>query len=413
MVNADGALAPETGDGVSFKQETLGGIAVNTYTWLDSAGKTRTVSLKREGAGNSGHGGYAVQLTWEASGRTMRADGTQGGEYGFGFFVGHEHARDFDDNSNSTIAEKHGEDDSPLGLGFAATSTRNTLIATSTVATQTVNMSYPKWGTVQAMADVDSPAPAAAAQHQRFMVPIAIRWVFEKGTDYPRIDITLDLSGTQAGQLAFDVRGPYGTLEFADADDSAVLQGVQWGDSAFHFTTKAAVNAALKTGAAWSWSEPIGTSRHYNALLAARVAQNELFEIGLVETPLNGETALVYSGWADTRGLDSAGSGRALLSSAFPDWQWPFQSAQYSGLSSGSATTFKKFAWGSSNLYGSANTVQYLNDTLSVNLTPHPNKLTYRTCLVLGLSTYDAVTYGSLTRTEATSAASKCTQANP
>lgn len=405
-------MTEETGDGISFKRETISGIAVDTYTWLDSTGHTRTVSLKREGAGNSGHGGYAVQLTWEAAGRTMRADGTQGGEYGFGFFVGHEHARDFDDNSNGTIAGKHGEDDSPLGLGFAVTSTRSTIAAASTIATHTFTTTYPKWGTVQPMADVDQPAPAAAAQHQRFVLPLTIRWVFEKGTDYPRIDFTLDLSGTQAGQLAFDVRGPYGVLEFADADDSATLQGVQWGDSAFHFTTKAAVNADLKTGVAWSWNQPIGTSRRYNALLARRATQGELFELGLVETPLAGETGLVYSGWADTRGLDSAGSGRALLSNAFPDWQWPFQSAQYSGLSASAATTFKKLAWGSSNLYGSANTVQYLNDTLSVPLTPHPSSLTYRTCVVLGLSTYDTVNYRGLARTEA-AGPSKCTQANP
>lgn len=406
-------LAPENGDGVAFKQETINGIAVNTYTWTDSAGRPRTASLKREGSGNPGHGGYAVQLTYEVAGRTVRVDGTQGGEMGFGFFVGHERTRDFDDNSNGTIAGKHGEDDSPLGLGFAVTSTRSTITADSTVATHTFTSTYPKWGTVQAMADVDQRAPAAASAHQRFELPLTIRWVFEKGTDYPRIDTTLDLSATQAGQLAFDVRGPYGTVEFADANPGATLHGVQWGDSAFHFTTKTAVNADLTTAVAWAWNEPIGQSRRYNALIARLPALDELYEIGLVEKPLAGETGLTYGTWADTRGLESVASGRALLSNEFPGWQWPFQSAQYSGLSANAASTFKKFAWGSSNLYGSANVVQFLNNALSVPVVPHPDQLTYRTCLVLGLSTYDTVGYRGLTKAEATGAQSKCANANP
>lgn len=398
---------PENGDGVSWKQESVNGIAVDTYTWTDSAGRTRTASLKREGAGNSGHGGYAVQLTIDA----LRVDGTQGGEMGFGFFVGHERSREFDDNSSGTIASKHGEDDSPLGLGFAVTGTRTSITATSTVATHTFKSSYPKWGTVQAMADVEQRAPAASAAHRRFDLPLTIRWVFEKGFDYPRIDLTLDLSATQPGQLAFDVRGPYGTVEFADANAAATLHTVQWGDSAYHFTTKTPVAGDLTTAVAWSWDEPIAQSRRYNALVA-RHPDNTLYELGLVELPLAGEVGLTYGTWADNRGLDSVGSGRGFLSNEFPGWQWPFQSAQYSGVGA-TPSTFKKFAWGSSNLYGSANVLQYLNNVLSVPVVPHPEQLTYRTCLVLGVSTYDTVTYRGLTRTEATAAQPKCTRANP
>lgn len=283
----------------------------------------------------------------------------------------------------------------------------------TTSATHTFTSRYPKWGTVQAMADVAQPTPAAASAHQRFELPLTIRWVFEKGTDYPRIDTSLDLSATQAGQLAFDVRGPYGTVEFADGDASATLHGVQWGDAAFHFTTKTPVAADLTTNVAWDWSEPIGASRKYNALIARLGARNELYELGLVELPLAGEAGLVYGTWADTRGLSSVGSGRALLSNDFPGWQWPFQSAQYSGLSAAAPSTFKKFAWGSSNLYGSANVVQFLSNTLSVPVTPHPDVLRWRTCLVLGVSTYDEVNERGLTRTEASAAASKCAHAMP
>jgi hypothetical protein len=403
----------EVGDGVAWRHEQLAGLSVDTYTWSDSTGHPRTVSLKRQGEGNPGNGGYAVHLTYEvaASGgttRTVTVTGTQGGESGFGFFVGHELTRDFGNGDSGTIAGLHGEDDSPLGLDFAVAASRTTLSATSTVATHTFTSTYPKWGTAAPMADVTAQTTTTLSAHQKFLLPVTLRWVFEKGTDFPRLDVQVDLSNETAGQLAFDVRGPYGTLEFADGDPDATLNNVQWGDSAFVFTTLAPAQGDLTTQAGWSWNEPIGTTRKHHALLARHSQSGVLYEIGLVEMPAAGETGLTYGTWADNRGTTSAASGHALLSAAFDGWQWPFQSAQYSGLSPTAPSTFKKFAWGSSNLYGSANDTQWLNDTVSVPIAARPARLTYRVCLVLGVSNYDDTTHESLTRAVAKSGSPSC-----
>lgn len=398
----DGAV----GDGVSWKRERLGDLEVDTWTWVDAAGRPRTVSFKREGDGNPGHGGVAVRLTWQvpdgAGWRTESADGLGGGEEGFGMFVAHEHGRTFDDGSSGTIAGLHGEDDSPLGIGFPVGIRRGSLSATSTSGFEAFTSTYPKWGTVAPMADVDGQTPRSEAAHRRFLLPVTTRWHFAKGFNAPRIDVEVDLAQVTAGQLAFDVRGPYGVLEFANADANAPLNNVQWGDSAYHFTTLAPAAGNLTTAAGWTWDEPMGSTRPYHALLAR--SGTVLYELGLVET----EPALVYSGWSGNRGTSSAKSGHRLLSDDFADWEWPFQSAQYSGVSANAPTTFKKFAWGSSNLYGSTATTQWLNDERSVSLVATPPVLRYRTCLIFGRSTFNDATRRGLTRTAAEAASLPC-----
>jgi hypothetical protein len=215
--------------------------------------------------------------------------------------------------------------------------------------------------------------------------------------------VALDLGAVTAGQLAFDVRGPYGTLEFADGDEGATLNNVQWGDSLFHFTTQAPAAGDLTTQAAWTWNEPIGGSRRYHGLVARSGAT--LYELGLVEVSM---PALVYGGWSDNRGTTSVASGHGLLSAGFAAWEWPYQSAQYSGLSAGAASTFKKFAWGSSSLYGSANDTQWLGVGLSVPITARPARLAYSVCVVMGVSTFDDVGRQGLTKAVAAAASPAC-----
>src|SRR5690606_19837968 len=134
---------------------------------------------------------------------------------------------------------------------------------------------------------------------------------FQANTDFPRIDFKLDLSAAEPGQLAFDVRGPYGVVQFADGQANAVLSNVQWGDSLYHFTTLAPAAGFLGTDADWTWNTPIGTSRAYNALIARHTDSGALYEIGLVEVPLEDETGLVFGGWAPNLGKTKALSGNA------------------------------------------------------------------------------------------------------
>ncbi len=417
----DAGPPPQThqGDGVGFVTDGVNGIRVDRYTWTDSAGRPRTVSLKRQGEGNPGNGGYAVQITYEhlvgAAWQPIVLGGTGGGEQGFGYFVAHEHYRSFDDNSSGTIAAVHGEDDSPLGLDFAVAATPAVLSPSSTVATHSFTTTYPKWGTVAAMGDVDAVTPKAAASHQKFVLPLSIQWTFEKGRDFPRIDLKLDLTQVTAGQLAFDVRGPYGVLEFANGDSNATLNNVQWGDSAYHFTTQSAASGDLTTTAGWDWAQAIGATRPYHALLARHPTSSALYELGLFEQKVGADTGLVYSGYSDHRGGSRTSTGHDLLSASFQDWEWPFQSAQYAGLSQGAPATGKKFAWGSSSLYGSLATVQYLTSTQSVPLTAFPGSkaLLYRTCLVFGVSPFTDANRKGITRAAAESATPSCPTAAP
>ncbi|NTX01137.1 hypothetical protein [Myxococcus sp. CA040A] len=407
----------EQGDGVSRESTTVGGIAVDRYTWTDSQGRPRTVSLKRQTS--AGNGGYAVQVTYQvrAGGdwRTVTVDGTAGGESGFGYFVGHELYRQFDNGSSGTIAGLHGEDDSPLGYGFAVQGTHSAILPGSTFASHTFTTAYPKWGTRVAMADVTASTPAASAAHQKFMVPLTLRWVFQKGMDFPRLDTRMDLGEAVAGQLSFDMRGPYGVVEFADSDTQAALSNVQWGDTRNHFTTQAPVANPLTTQAGWTWNEPIGTTRKYHSLLARHSSTGVLYELGLVELKLGQDPGLVYGGYSTNNGTTKAATGRALLSGDFSAGEWPFQSAQYSGLNANTGVTGKKFAWGSSPFYGSALSSVYFNPdfSTSINAFPVGKTLLYRTCLVLGVSPFTDASRKSLTRGVAESASPSCATAEP
>ena len=115
---------------VTVKAGTVNGVAANIWSWTDSTGKLRTVALKKEGAGNKGHGGYAIQMTYfgtTIAGKPSKVvvNAATGADGGFGYFVSHERYRFFTDGNYGTIASRiFKKDDSPLGLGFKATTTR-------------------------------------------------------------------------------------------------------------------------------------------------------------------------------------------------------------------------------------------------------------------------------------------------
>lgn len=415
--------ATVVGDGVQRTGTTALGLAVDQYTWTDSQGQPRTVSLKQQGNGNPGNGGYAVQMTYRVleggNWRTVTANMASGGDAGFGYFVAHELDRSFDDGSSGTIAALHGEDDSPLGLSFPVSAVASSITSTSTAASHTFRLTYPKWGTLTPVADptADRSTPAALTQHVRYLLPVTIVWTFQKGTDYPRIDVSVDISAATPGQLEFDMRGPYGVIEFADSDANATINNVQWGDSAYRFASKVPVSGNLVQASSWTWSTPIGSIRPFQGMLARHSTTGVLYEIGLVETKLSGDAGLVYSGYSSHRGSD--GSGFYLAAGGIEQWEWPFQSAQYSGGAgdggwlAGEPIYGKKFAWGSAPFYGSSLDTVYLNDTTSVPIHPYPagGVITYRTCWVMGKSTYAGVGTAGLTQTVAASAAPSCATA--
>ncbi len=123
LCSASGALA----DGVTHQVTSINGLQVDRYSWHDTRGLTRTVSLKQEGNGNPGHGGYAIQMTYQLNGgQTITVNADAGGDGGFGYFVSHERFRDFTDGTSDTIASKiFGVDDSPLGMASQSSAARS------------------------------------------------------------------------------------------------------------------------------------------------------------------------------------------------------------------------------------------------------------------------------------------------
>ncbi|GLK55590.1 hypothetical protein JOD31_000509 [Methylopila capsulata] len=391
------ATAPANAN-ILVQQTTVNGFKVDRYSWLDSKGRKRSVSLKREGEGNAGHGGYAVQFTYQylSNGvwKTMRANPPSSAE-GFGYFVSHERYRDFSDNTQDTIAGKiFNKDDSPLGRGFAAT---RVPLSTSTPKKAAIQyqVSYPRYGTVNATTlnpntGGDSPKlPLTAASYALYQLPVRITWYFEEGKDHPRIRTQVMLDNLPGvNRASFDLRGPYGVLNFDGATPGPIKQAL-WGDR-FQFRT---LTLPLTRNSTWTWETANNGSR-YSALTAGS------FEMGLVE-PRAYSSTRTRQGYSDGRGKTSVtyngGNGCPFQAQKIPcDYEWPYQSAQYElpYNNANATTTSKKMAWGSTAYYGMSISQVYDTSTTSQPFDGFPagGTLSYDVCLVLDKTVSGTVT---------------------
>src|SRR5919202_1107035 len=124
------SLSP--GENIRHEIGIVNGLTVDRYTWRDSKARPRSASLVQYGQGP--RGGYANQFTFQVFNsttnrwRTIYIDPPDGrSDAGFGYFVSHELYRYFDANvcgdgsNHCTIAELHGQDDSPLGMYLPGT----------------------------------------------------------------------------------------------------------------------------------------------------------------------------------------------------------------------------------------------------------------------------------------------------
>jgi hypothetical protein len=406
VVAVVGSLASVPAAQAVIKQTlTINGSKVDRFLWKDSAGRNRTISLKREGEGNAGHGGYAVQATYQyLSGgvlKTLIANAPAGD--GFGYFVSHERFRDFaappkPASDNKSIAFQYfNTSDSPPGRGFAVQAVP--LSTTPGKAIIQYITTYPRYGTVAATTrnpntGGDSPPlPASAAAYKRYNLEVRITWYFQDGTDYPRIRTRVDMSTVPgADRLSFDLRGPYGKLNF-DGSLNAPVKQVFWGDR-YHFRTS---TLPLTRNTPWTWNQANNGAR-YLALSA------QLFEMGLVE-PRRYTVSQTKDGYSGGRGKTSAtayGSGGCPSQNQLVpcDYEWPYQASQYELPydNVNGTTTSKKMAWGSAAYYGTSLAQAYDSPTTFQPLVGFPaNKiLQYDVCLVLGRTVA-----GSLTRSVA------------
>jgi hypothetical protein len=400
----------------------VNGVMCDIWAWTDSADMPRTVALKMEGNGNPGHGGYAVQMTYYifdfspfekdyGSYRliTVNPAGTSDG--GFGYFVSHERARTFTDGSTGTIAgEIFGVDDSPLGLGFPATPG---VSAGTNSGSESFTIQYYHYGTTASGtldpstgADLGLPPNNNQNTYTRYNLPATTTWVFQSGVDYPRIDVSVDMSqlippgGTTPtpGLVSFDVRGPYGNMVF-DNSAGGVVNSVMWGDRQYLF---APYQTPVTRSSTWTWSAS-NTGARYTVLTVGSLP-GTLYEMGLFE-PVNAATgtgSALADGYAAERGSTSASfpAGQSY-DSCIPqqaqtlpsDGTWPYQSVQYSLPCPNTnpanflttTTNNQKIAWGSSAYYGyNFNMVSNGVNTLPINnFPPAPYLLQYSVCVVL------------------------------
>ncbi len=377
-------IAPaDAGAAVGHSVRTVNGLTVDRYSWLDSNGRIRTVSLKREGEGNPGHGGYAIQMTYQAYLNGAWRHMVVNSDEGFGYFVSHEAYRTFTDGATGTIASHvFGVTDSPLGRNYPVTGTE---VADTDPdrAAHLFTMSYPRYGTIDpipkdASGEDSSPTPVDPTALQRYRLPVGITWFFEEGTDFPRIRTNVNLANVAvADRVNFDVRGPYGVMDFDRAD--LPISRVMWGDR-LHFKS---LGNPLTRNRGWTWNQANAGAR-YTAMTAGPS------EVGLFEPREWTSSALVH-GFAYGRGRTSNGYGCTGEGWVLPcDWEWPYQSAQYSLPydDPDGSTTYEKIAWGSAPFYGAGPSLPQVYDSPTHSNAfvgfPANKRITYDVCVVLG-----------------------------
>jgi hypothetical protein len=372
----------------------VNGVKVDKYTWKDSQNRPRSVSLKQEGQGNPGHGGYAVQMTYQvkngATWQKITVNAAPGNDGGFGYFVSHERYRDFVGGGNDTIAHKvFHKDDSPLSLQFPVVASKPA-VQNPNAAAHRFTFEYPRYGTVKPIPkgpdgnDVRL-TPVNQTQLQLYKLPVTVTWVFQNGFDYPRIATKVSFDEVPGpDRVNFDLRGPYGVMRF-DNNGNGVISRVIWGDR-FHFRS---TPAKLTRNSTWTWNQANSGAR-YNALIAGG------FEMGLVE-PKTFASSKMVDGYSDGRGKTSAtyhggnGCPDAGAIGVLPcDWEWPYQSAQYSLPydDPDASTNFKKMAWGSAPFWGTGPSLKQVYDTSSSSKAfigfPSNHQIAYDICVVLG-----------------------------
>jgi hypothetical protein len=397
---------------VTSQPGTVNGFAVTIWRWIDAHGLPRTVSLKKEGHGNRGHGGYAVQMTYytpTASGNyaliTVNPDmvGTVDGlsDGGFGYFVSHERYRRFQDGTIDSIAHHiFGVDDSPLGRRFAATVYRPAM--PEGAGAEEFTIQYAHYGTtaphpVDPTTGLDATTlPTSPSSFRLYPLPVTTSWVFQTGTDYPRIHVAVDLShivppgGTAptADLVSFDLRGPYGAMLYDNGGDGPIETAL-WGDREYLFTT---LSSPAKRSSPWNWSQH-NTGARFNAQIA-----DDGFEMGLYE-PVPASASHLDDGYAAERGYSSTsfatmgGTSHDFCPTDDPqtlpsDANWPYQSIQYSlpcPASVNQPATLKKIAWGSALYYGTSLSEVYDGRrSFPIDAFPADHMLKYNICVVLG-----------------------------
>jgi hypothetical protein len=366
-----GELPPAANGLVREADVSVAGMTSDRFSWRDSAGQPR-VAVLAHNTGQSGpggsRGGELREFRYQAGGNTriVRASGSFAS--GFGYVVSH--------RSEGTTGI--GTDDSPLGHGFTGQFER--VWTGRHHAIFRFTQLYPRWSRTDA-------APA----NQRYDVPVTVDWLFATGRDYPLWAVSWDLSGTPVDAIEADSRAPYGELLFdgsASEGAHSAIAGIGWGDR-YKFQT---TSAPATYSSSWTWNTP--NTIPYVKLWTTAVDAT----MGTVQTqPITRQDAGGYFGTGRWNSTSAAGNACAAPASSLPcDYNWPYQSINYSYGGVAVPTNNTRLAWGTN--FGFLGQASYYVHGSAFWGGPLPNatapgwpRKSYSTHVVLGTHSSDPV----------------------
>jgi hypothetical protein len=348
---------------------TVGTMVSDRFTWRDSNNQER-VAVLAHNTGQSGpagtRGGELREFRYQVNNATrVVSAATTSGASGFGYVVAHPH------DSETCMA---GPDSSSLGHFTTGSITR--VFEGRHHAIFRFTQNYPRY------CKTGDVAPLAAID-----LPVTIDWMFSTGRDHPLWAVTWDMNDIDVDTLEDDARGPYGELLFDGAASEGAhsqIRGVAWGDR-YKFTT---TTAPATYSSSWTWN--VANTIPYVKLWTTAVDAT----MGTVQTQtIVQQDAGGYYGVKDW--TKASGDGNACFGQIMPcDYNWPYQSIQYSIY--GGATNNTRLAWGTN--FGFLGQSSYFIHGSAEYGGPLPNttapgwpRKSYSTYVVLGTHTTSPV----------------------
>lgn len=361
---APNGLVQEAGVGV-------GGMISDRFTWRDSAGQPR-VAVLAHNDGQTGptgsRGGELRELRYQVGSATRVVAASASAASGFGYIVSH----------RSEGTSGIGVDDSPLGHSFSGSYQRVWQGRHHAIFRFVQN--YPRWSKT-----------TAAVPNTLYPVPVTVDWMFATGRDHPLWAVSWDMTAVPVNAVDADSRAPYGELLFdgsASEGAHSAIAGVGWGDR-YKFVTQ---SAPVTYASSWSWNTP--NTIPYVKLWTTGVDAT----MGTVQTQtIVQQDAGGYYGAARWNTTSAAGNACSAPASLMPcDYNWPFQSINYSFAGPATPTNNTRLAWGTN--FGFLGQSSYYTHGSAFWGGPLPNatasgwpRKSYSTYVVLGTHSSDPV----------------------
>lgn len=364
-------LPPAANGLVQDRDVSVLGMTSDRFTWRDSAANPR-VAVLAHNSGQTGpagtRGGELREFRYQVGGSTRVVAASGSAASGFGYVVSH--------RSEGTTGI--GADDSPLGHFFSGNFQR--VWQGRHHAIFRFTQAYPRYAMTTA------PQPNVL-----YNVPVTLEWVFATGRDNPLWAISWDFTGVPADATESDSRAPYGEMLFdgsASEGAHATIAGIGWGDR-YKFTT---TTAPATYNSSWTWNTP-NTIPYVKLWTTSPDAT-----MGTVQTQtIVQQDAGGYFGTGRWNTTSAAGNACTSPASLLPcDFNWPYQSVNYSFASVNTPTNNTRLAWGSN--FGFLGRTSYYTHGSAFWGGPLPNttdsgwpRKSYSTYVVLGTHSSDPV----------------------